>query len=103
VHDAVKVRFALAACTAAVGDRDAALSWLDEIFALPDTTAHKAETIAYVYLELHDYDRFFEWMNKGIEKRQVSLDNVEQYPGVKPLLSDPRWKAMMTRANLEPL
>lgn len=100
-HNEVRLIFGLAAAYAAVGDKTNANIWLEKLLSVPDTTAHKAEYVAYTYCELRDYDQFFFWMNKGVDNREAGFDNFELYPPAKPILADPRWKALLKRVNLD--
>ncbi len=102
LHDKIRGKFTMAACSAAVGDRETASEWLEKLRDLPDNIARKREYVAYVYLELKDYDQFFAWMNQAVDSKEAGLDNIELYPGIKPVLSDPRWKQLLKKANLEP-
>src|SRR2546427_43459 len=103
LHNAVQIMVDMALYLAATGQKKAAEQWLQRLLALPDTLAYKAQFISYVYLELGDQDQFFAWANKGVDKREMSFDNSELYPNAKRVLSDPRWKALLKRVNLDRL
>jgi len=103
LHNAVQIMVDMALYLAATGQKKAAEQWLQRLLALPDTLAYKAQFISYVYLELGDQDQFFAWANKGVDKREMSFDNTELYPNAKRVLSDPRWKALLKRVNLDRL
>jgi adenylate cyclase len=96
-----QVMFALASASAGVGDRKEAEVWLEKLLALPESTARRLEYIAYTYLQLKDYDQFFAWMNRAVDRKEAGLDNIELAPWMKPVLSDPRWKQLLKKANLE--
>ena len=101
LHNEIPIMGALAICSAAAGDEEGARGWLNNLISLPDTSAFKLYFIAFVYLELLDYDQFFAWANKAVDKKEMSFDMLGLYPVMKPILADPRWKALLKRVNLE--
>jgi len=101
VHDNFNVMCSMAASYAKTGDKASAKALLEKMLNAPDTTAHKAEYVAFTYLELGDYDNFFAWMNRSVDLNEARFGDVELFPSMKPVLSDPRWKALQKRVNLD--
>jgi adenylate cyclase len=101
LHSEVPIIVDLAIYSAAVGDKKTALSWLEKIKALPETTAFKEQMIAVVYLELRDNDQFFAWANKAVDKKSFSFSDAELFPSAKLVMSDPRHKAIFKRVNID--
>jgi adenylate cyclase len=102
LHGEIQVMFAIAGASAVLGDREEAEAWLEKIKALPENTARRTEYIAYTYLQLKDYDQFFTWMNRAVDRKEAGFDNIELVPWIKPVLSDPRWKQILKKAKLDP-
>jgi len=100
-HDRFRVIFGMACALASTGDKQGALPWLEKLLAFPDTQAYKATFVAYTYALLGDHDQFFAWMNKAVDLNQANLDNLDLFPPMKPLRSDPRYKALFKRVNLD--
>jgi hypothetical protein len=103
LHNEFPIMWDLAMYLAATGAKEAALSQLNKILAVPETTFAKAWAIALVYAELRDYDRFFVWANKAVDKKEMRFDNLELFPCLRGLTEDARWKALLRRANLDAL
>ncbi len=101
LHNEIPIIGALGICSAAAGDMEAARAWLKKLLDLPDTSAFKALFIAFVHLELRDYDQFFAWANKGVDKKEIGFEMLGLYPVMKPILEDPRWKSLLKRVNLD--
>jgi tetratricopeptide (TPR) repeat protein len=101
LHNEFPIMWDLAMYLAATGAKEAALSWLDRLLAVPETTFAKAWAIALVYAELRDYDRFFVWANKAVDKKEMRFDNLELFPCLRGIAENPRWKALLSRANLD--
>jgi adenylate cyclase len=101
LHGEVPIMANLAVYSAAVGDKKTAMGWLEKLKALPDTTAFKAQLIAFIYLELRDYDQFFAWANKAVDSKSFSFTDAELYPNAKRISGDPRHKALLKRVNLD--
>ncbi len=101
LYNELPIMVDMAIYLAATGQTKASQQWLDKLLALPDTTAFKAQFISWVYLELGDYDQFFAWANRAVDKKEMSFSDAELYPKAKQVLSDPRWKEIMKRVNLD--
>jgi len=101
LYNEVRIIADMAMFLAASGQEKVARQWLDKLLALPDTTAFKAQFIAYVYFELGDYDQGFAWANRAVDKKVHTFYDIELFPRVKRVLADPRWNALMKRVNLD--
>jgi tetratricopeptide (TPR) repeat protein len=91
----------LAVESASAGDREAALRWLEKMLASPDPESFKMGSVAFVHLTLRDYGQFFAWANKAVDRKVMEFVDIELFPDMRPILSDPRWKALLKRANLD--
>ena len=58
-------------------------------------------TMAFLHIGLGNKDRAFEWMEKMYETRAPDLIWVKTGPEYDPLRSDPRFKALLKKMNLE--
>lgn len=101
LHGEMPVMMSLAIESASAGDKEAAHIWLDKILASPSPEPFKISSVPFIYLTLGDYDQFFAWANKAVDKKSMEFVDIELFPDLKPLLSDPRWKALLKRANLD--
>ncbi len=99
--DDFSVKASLAINTAAAGDKADAFKLLDEMLKAPDTTAYKDMFASFFYMALEDWDQYFFWANRAVDKKQFGFDNLELIPEIKLVTNDPRWKALLKRANLE--
>ena len=57
--------------------------------------------MAFLHIGLGNKDRAFEWMEKMYETRAPDLIWVKTGPEYDPLRSDPRFKALLKKMNLE--
>ena len=69
--------------------------------------ALRAETLAQVQLEdlelaLGEMDQAFELLEKSIEEREPPAAFTNTEPMFDPLRSDPRYRTLMQKMNLEP-
>lgn len=56
--------------------------------------------IALIYAGLNDKDRAFEWLEKGLEARAVSIRNLRYDPDLNVLKADPRFDDLLQRFDL---
>ncbi len=54
-----------------------------------------------VWLALGDTDSAFAWIRKGMEERELRLDNIKVSPLWDPIRADPRFHALLRQMNLE--
>ena len=58
---------------------------------------------AIIYAGLEDKDKAFEWLEKGYDERSIGEGGmIIVDPGFDPLRSDPRYKDLLRRMNLQP-
>ena len=82
------------------GERDKAEKILHSLIERSKTEDISPELIAHTYLGFGDTDRVFEWLEKGIEKKDWGILNINDLPEYKPIRSDPRYKALMKKMGL---
>lgn len=56
--------------------------------------------IALIYAGLNDKERAFEWLEKGLEARAVSIRNLRYDPDLNVLKADPRFDELLRRFDL---
>lgn len=59
--------------------------------------------IAILYIRLDDKDKAFEWLNKALEARAILFTYLVADPRFDNIRSDPRYAALLQRANLKPI
>jgi serine/threonine-protein kinase len=82
------------------GNRAGALAILNELeerFRMNDAFA---TDVAYIYLGLRDADKAFEWLERGIPRRDVNLLGLRVGPEYAALRTDPRYEALAQRIGL---
>jgi TolB-like protein len=60
-------------------------------------------SVAQVYVKLGDKDKAFEWLNKALDTRGVGLTYLVADARFDSIRSDPRYIALLERANLKPI
>jgi hypothetical protein len=59
--------------------------------------------IANIYILLDEKDKAFEWLDRAYEERDGMLINVHVVPRIfDAFRSEPRYKALLRKMNLEP-
>ncbi|MGH9941495.1 MAG: tetratricopeptide repeat protein [Pyrinomonadaceae bacterium] len=92
----------LAYAYAAAGRRDEALKILGEQHRLAKQRYVSPYNFAIIYTGLGDKDRAFEWLTKCVEQRTLIIFHLKSRPLFDPLRSDPRYRDLLRRMNLEP-
>ena len=92
----------LAYAYAVAGRRDEALKILDEQQRLAKQRYVSPYNFAIIYTGLGDKDRAFEWLTKCVEQRTLIIFHLKSRPLFDPLRSDPRYRDLLRRMNLEP-
>ncbi|MGE5688759.1 MAG: protein kinase domain-containing protein [Gemmatimonadota bacterium] len=87
---------------AASGDRDAALKVVDDLKRRSDRELIPPFSIAAVYAGLGDLTQGIEWLNRGIDRKDIYIPENFFEPLLDPLRSDPRFAQVLTRMGLEP-
>ena len=93
---------ALATADAKAGDRAAATAILNDLRRRSATELVPPVHIAIVYAALADTTRAFEWLNRGIDEKDIYIPENFFDPILDPLRSDPRFAQVLTRMGLEP-
>jgi TolB-like protein/Tfp pilus assembly protein PilF/tRNA A-37 threonylcarbamoyl transferase component Bud32 len=86
---------------AAVGKRDKALDVLTSLLARSEIEYVSPFMLAEVYWALGDIEKGFEWLEKACDVGDVWLLYIQVSPGLAPLRSDPRYKAILRKMGLE--
>ncbi|MBA7656831.1 hypothetical protein ES703_64758 [subsurface metagenome] len=81
--------------------RDEARKVLDDLFELSKQEYVSSFYIALVYTCLGQKDQAFEWLEKAYEEHDVYLSQLKVFPLFDSLRSDPRYKALLKKMNLE--
>jgi serine/threonine protein kinase/Tfp pilus assembly protein PilF len=81
--------------------RDEARKVLDDFLALSKKEHVSSFYVAIVYACLGQKDQAFEWLEKAYEERDVYLSQLKVFPLFDNLRSDPRYKALLKKMNLE--
>jgi len=86
---------------ALTGRRDEAKKVLDDLFELSKQEYVSSFYVALVYSCLGQKDQAFEWLDKAYEEHDVYLSQLKVFPLFDSLRSDPRYKALLKKMNLE--
>ena len=81
--------------------RDEARKVLDDLLELSKKEHVSSFYVALVYTCLGQKDQAFEWLEKAYEERGEYLPQLKVYPLFDSLRSDPRYKALLKKMNLE--
>jgi len=83
------------------GKRDEAKNVLDELYELSKQKYVSSWAIALIYAALGQKDQAFEWLEKAYEERDHWLPSIKVLPLLDSLRSDPRFKALLKKMDLE--
>jgi tetratricopeptide (TPR) repeat protein len=83
------------------GNKDKAKEILDELHGIAKQRYVSPSNFAVYYWHLGDIDQGFEWLEKAYEVRDQQIAWAKVHPAFDPLRSDPRFKAMLKKMNLE--
>ncbi len=86
----------LAQSYAAAGRREDALRILEEVSG----SALYPLGVAYVYAALGEVDTAFEWLERSLERRNLTVTWIRVAPGADPIRSDPRFRDLLRRMGL---
>ena len=84
------------------GDRQAALKIVDDLKRRSDRELIPPFSIAAVYAGLGDPTQGIEWLNRGIDRKDIYIPENFFEPLLDPLRRDPRFAQVLTRMGLEP-
>ncbi|HEV2084322.1 MAG TPA: tetratricopeptide repeat protein, partial [Gemmatimonadales bacterium] len=90
----------LAFAYAASGNRSAALGLLKELKRRSGKELVPPVTIAFAYAGLGDVAHAIEWLNRGIDQRDIYIPENFFDPMLDPLRKDPRFGRVLTRMGL---
>ena len=86
---------------ALAGRKDKARKVLDDLLELSKKEHVSSFWVAIVYTYLGQKDQAFEWLEKAYEEHEVYLSLLKVIPLLDSLRSDPRYKALLKKMNLE--
>jgi serine/threonine-protein kinase len=91
----------LAFAYAASGDRDSALSVVNDLKQRSGRELIPPFSIAAGYAGLGDVNQGLEWLNRGIDEKDIYIPENFFEPLLDPLRKDPRFRQVATRMGLE--
>jgi hypothetical protein len=56
--------------------------------------------LVWIYALLGDREKFFEWLDRAIERDEVSVVQLRYDPNVKVMREDPRYAKALKKLNL---
>lgn len=83
------------------GRRSDAIRFLDGILELAKSRYVSPVSIAIGYIGIGDFDRAFDWLEKGCLERDFSLSALNVDPIYDPIRVDPRFQSLLHRLNLQ--
>ena len=83
------------------GHRQEAQVALNRLHALARQGHVPATSFAWVYLGLGNTDEAFVWLNRAVDAPDRFMEPIKTWPFLDPLRSDPRFKALLRKMNLE--
>jgi DNA-binding winged helix-turn-helix (wHTH) protein/TolB-like protein/Tfp pilus assembly protein PilF len=89
----------LAMAYAAAGDKQAAMEILQQLHARAQQEYVSTFNLAYVYLFLKENDKALEELDAALEKHDMNVSSLKVDPLLDPLRGDPRFRALLKRAN----
>lgn len=90
----------LAHAYAVSGDRAAALRLLDELHQVSSERYVSPYYLAIIYAGLGDKDKAFEWLEKEIGDRSLSISLLRVEQRFDSLRADPRFRELLKRTGL---
>jgi TolB-like protein/Tfp pilus assembly protein PilF len=89
-------------CTyARMGRREEARQVLNKLLERQEQDYVRPVVIAYVYFDLKENDRGFDWLNRAFEVRDPELTWLKVLPDYDPIRSDPRFTAILKKMGLD--
>ena len=92
--------FGLAIATYGVGRKSDSDHLLAELIHNYGTHSGCQVCIAQVHAERGEFDDAFRWLEVGYEHRDSGVTGLLEYPFLRKLRGDPRYKALLTKMNL---
>jgi serine/threonine-protein kinase len=91
----------LGATHALNGERDKALGLLHELEEKSKKGYICSLSIAIIYVGLSEIEKAFEWLERALKEHDTLMIYIKAYPELDSLHSDPRFKALLKKMNLE--
>jgi eukaryotic-like serine/threonine-protein kinase len=95
------IRAAIARAYALMGKRTEARRMIEELKATIEPARFANATVAHAYVALGDKDEAFKVLFRLVEERRDLTTTIKADPPLESLHSDPRWKELLRRMNLE--
>lgn len=86
---------------ARMGNKDMALNLIDELKGVSKRRYVSPTCIAEVYAGMRDFDRTFEWLEKGYQQHSPALIYIKVNPLFDGIRSDSRFVSLLKRVRLE--
>jgi serine/threonine protein kinase len=83
------------------GKRKEAGKILEELPKLKEQRIFSSYFMALIYAALNQKDQAFEWLERAYEERNLWIVNIKVDPIFDSIRSDPRYKALLKKMNLE--
>jgi serine/threonine-protein kinase len=84
------------------GNTSEARALLDRLEAMARVTYVPPTSFVWIYFGLGDVDNAFLWMERAVEARDPIIMPVKTFPFLDPFRTDPRYRALLRKMNLEP-
>jgi len=86
---------------AVLGQKDEANKILSKLEERSKLRYIRPTAIVQVYMGLNDRDKVFEWLDRALDERDPVMPLIKAVPEYKPLQSDPRFKVLLKKMNME--
>jgi TolB-like protein len=84
------------------GNTVEARALLERLHGIASQAYVPPSSFAWIHLALGDIDQAFIWMDRAVDARDHMIIPIKTYPFLDPLRSDPRFRALLRKMNLEP-
>ena len=74
---------------------------LEELQNLSQKGYVQPSSFPWIYMGLGEIEKSFDWLEKAIEEREGIIIHIDIEPSLDPLRSQPRYKALLRKMNLE--
>jgi lipopolysaccharide biosynthesis regulator YciM len=83
------------------GEKTKAVEVLTNLKELSEQGYSLNYDIAFIYCGLGDKEKAFEWLEKAYKEKEEGMEYLKVDPAWEILRSDPRFKSLLKRLNLE--
>lgn len=82
------------------GERDEAVRLLNQLSGISRTAYVPSTSFALVHIGLGEKAKALEWLERGLENRELPMTALAVHPGYDPLRSEPAFQALLRRMGL---